>query len=312
MMDGFNLNGKIVIGIDHGYGNMKTRHFVFKSGVKAYDYMPPIAENVLEYNGKYYVIGENHKVFISNKEVDDDYYVLTLAAIAKELDMRGLSIADVIIAAGLPLNWLIAQRDAFKKYLQRNPEVDFKYLGKKYHIRICDVSIYPQGFAGIASDIKKYSGVHMLADIGNGTMNTLTIVNGKGINDKIYTDQLGVHQCVKKIINEVQAQCGKLPDETLIEEFLRVGATDLPENIMEVMKKVAEEYVVDIFNKLKEHEYDPDLVKLHIIGGGGCIIEHFGKYNPERVEIIHDICATAKGYENIYISMYERNIRKGA
>jgi len=83
-------------------------------------------------------------------------------------------------------------------------------------------------------------------------------------------------------------------------------------HIMEVMKKVAEEYVVDILNKLKEHEYDPDLVKLHIIGGGGCIIEHFGKYNPERVEIIHDICATAKGYENIYISMYERNIRKGA
>lgn len=32
-MEGFNINGKLLIGIDHGYGNMKTRHMVFKSGV---------------------------------------------------------------------------------------------------------------------------------------------------------------------------------------------------------------------------------------------------------------------------------------
>ena len=66
-MEGFNINGKILIGIDHGYGNMKTRHTVFKSGVKCYASEPAIASNVLEYDGKYYVIGESHKVFIANK-----------------------------------------------------------------------------------------------------------------------------------------------------------------------------------------------------------------------------------------------------
>ena len=66
-MEGFNINGKILLGIDHGYGNMKTRHTVFKSGVKCYTSEPAIASNVLEYNGKYYVIGESHKVFIANK-----------------------------------------------------------------------------------------------------------------------------------------------------------------------------------------------------------------------------------------------------
>ena len=61
-MEGFNINGKILIGIDHGYGNMKTRHTVFKSGVKCYASELAIASNVLEYDGKYYVIGENHKI----------------------------------------------------------------------------------------------------------------------------------------------------------------------------------------------------------------------------------------------------------
>ena len=31
------IDGKLVIGIDHGYGNMKTRNEVFKSGVKTYN-----------------------------------------------------------------------------------------------------------------------------------------------------------------------------------------------------------------------------------------------------------------------------------
>lgn len=309
-MENYNINGKILIGIDHGYGNMKTRHVVFKSGVKKYDKEPAIAGSVLEYGDKFYVIGEDHKVFIVSKDEDDDYYILTLAAVAKELEFRGMTSADVILAVGLPLHWMSEQKEDFKNYLLRNEEVDYRFCGKKYHIKICNVEVYPQGFAGIAADISNYNGVNMLADIGNGTMNTLTIVNGKGISDKMYTDQIGVHQCVKKIKNEVQAKCRKLPNDELIEEFLRYGVTDLPEDVQAVMRTVAEEYVQSIFDKLKEYEYDPDLVKLHIIGGGGCLVKNFGHYNPDRVEIIRDICATAKGYENIYMSMYERNLRR--
>ena len=35
----------------------------------------------------------------------------------------------------------------------------------------------------------------------------------------------------------------------------------------------------------------------HIVGGGGCMIKNFGQYDPNRVVIKDDICATAKGYE---------------
>ena len=220
-MEGFNINGKILIGIDHGYGNMKTRHTVFKSGVKCYSSEPPIASEVLAYDGKYYVIGENHKVFIANKNEDDDYYILTLAAIAKELAFRGINTADVILAVGLPLNWMANQKKEFMDYLMRKKEVDFRFCKESYHIRIYDVSVYPQGYASIASSLSGYKGVHMLADIGNGTMNTLVITNGRPISNKMFTDKLGVHQCVKRIYNAVQAECGKLPDESLIEDFLK-------------------------------------------------------------------------------------------
>ena len=309
-MEGFNINGKILIGIDHGYGNMKTRHTVFKSGVKCYPSEPPIASEVLAYDDKYYVIGESHKVFIANKNEDDDYYILTLAAIAKELAFRGINTADVILAVGLPLNWMANQKKDFKDYLMRKKEVDFRFCKENYHIKICDVSVYPQGYAGIVSSLSDYKGVHMLADIGNGTMNTLVITNGRPLSDKMFTDKLGVHQCVKRIYNAVQAECGKLPDESLIEDFLKKGTVDASNRILSVMQMEAEKYTGEIFDKLSEYEYDPEMVKLHIIGGGGCLIQNFGTYDPNSVEIITDICATAKGYESLYLT--QSRMRKGA
>ena len=48
---------------------------------------------------------------------------------------------------------------------------------------------------------------------------------------------------------------------------------------------------------LRKYEYDPKLMRLYIAGGGGRLIEHFGNYRADRVTIIKDICASAKGYE---------------
>ena len=38
-------------------------------------------------------------------------------------------------------------------------------------------------------------------------------------------------------------------------------------------------------------------MRLYIVGGGGCLVKHFGQYDESRVTILDDICATAKGYE---------------
>ena len=52
-----------------------------------------------------------------------------------------------------------------------------------------------------------------------------------------------------------------------------------------------------IFRRLREHEYDPELMKLYVVGGGGCLIKNFREFDAGRVVINEDICATAKGYE---------------
>ena len=51
------------------------------------------------------------------------------------------------------------------------------------------------------------------------------------------------------------------------------------------------------FHKLREREYNSELMRLYVVGGGGCMIQNFGDYDKDRVTIVRDICATAKGYE---------------
>ena len=74
-MNNYNTN-PIIIGIDHGYGNIKTAHCCFKTGVAAYDKEPTFKSNLIVYEGRYYLIGEEHKEFISDKMTDNDYYIL--------------------------------------------------------------------------------------------------------------------------------------------------------------------------------------------------------------------------------------------
>lgn len=308
------FEGSLILGIDHGYGNMKTRNTVFKSGVITSESMPTFGTDVIEYDNKFYLIGEGHKTFISNKSMDEDFYILTLAAIAKELTIRGLRNMNmnVILAVGLPITWIQSQKEEFINYLKKNEHLDFKYRDTRFVVNIKDVLLFPQGFAGVTSIMDRFTGSNILADIGNGTMNTVYINNCKPRPDKYYTDKLGVNTCVLQIRNALLAACGSVPNDELIEDYLITGKAEVSERYLAIMEREAQKYVKDVFSKLVEYEYNPELMKLYFIGGGGSIIRHFGDYDPERVEIITDICATAKGYENTAYSCLMINARRGA
>ena len=109
--------GMKIIGIDNGYGNIKTANCCFPAGLTVHGAEPVFKDDLLVYDGRYYLIGTGHKEFKADKTGDDDYYILTLAAIARELNVYGLTDATVYLAVGLPLTWVSRQREDFKAYL---------------------------------------------------------------------------------------------------------------------------------------------------------------------------------------------------
>ena len=291
------LNDICIIGVDHGYGNMKTANHIFKTGILAYDTEPLFTADMLVYEGKYYLIGEGHKEFISEKIKDEDYYLLTLVAIAKELKDAGLTEAKVVIAAGLPLTWTSGQKKAFAEYLGKNKEVSFTYKKTDYHITVEDVRIYPQGYAAIAEVASAMKGVNVIADIGNGTMNVLYMVNGRPQSGRMYTEKFGTYQCTLAIREIFMQKTNRELNDAIIDEVLCTGTAEIGPADLKIIRAAATEYVNDIFRRHREHGYDEGTMKLYITGGGGCLVKHFRRCNPDRVIFVDDIRAAAKGYE---------------
>ena len=286
-----------IIGIDHGYGNIKTAGHCFRNGIIGYDNEPLFTKDMLIYNGRYYLIGEGHKEFKAEKILDEDYYLLTLVAIAKELHDQALTEAEVVIAAGLPLTWTSYQKKDFAAYLSRNEELSFNYKKQDYHIRIKGVRIYPQGYAAIAERAGSMKGLSIVADIGNGTMNTLYLVDGRPQSGKMYTEKFGTYQCTLEIREVFMEKTSREIHDVLIDQVLRYGTAEIPEADLKIMRATAESYVLDIFRRLREHGYDENTMMLYVTGGGGCLIKNFYNVNPDRMKFIDDICAAAKGYE---------------
>ena len=54
-------NNFYIIGVDAGYGNMKTARTIYPTGLVAMDTKPFFDGDILEYNGTWYRIGEGHK-----------------------------------------------------------------------------------------------------------------------------------------------------------------------------------------------------------------------------------------------------------
>ena len=299
------------IGIDHGYGNIKTAHHIFESGIIQRERASELAGMTVEFEGKFYEIGSTHKEYQMDKVWDEDYYILTLAALAKELKGRGVCNASVILAAGLPIKWLGEQGEAFRKYLLKNKEVVFRCNDTRYHVKIEDVEVYAQGFAAVAADLSSYRGFNIVADIGNGTMNVIFIIDGKPDSSRYYTERFGVECCVIEMRSELTNKVHTVVDDCIVKKVLKDGTADIGEKYLKAIAECASDYTDKIMRKLREYGYNEELAKLHFLGGGAMLMKHFAKLDQSKVRFIEDIHANAKGYEYLSNQRLLRSIRRG-
>ena len=258
---------------------------------------PIVSKNFVKYKDKFYVIGESHLVYQGNKTDSEDFHILTLAALAEELKFRGLHDANVTLAVGLPLAWMKSQGADFKRYLMKEQELYFEFRRERYHVHLCGVEIFPQGFAAIVN-LGTMPGMNMLADIGNGTMNVMQIVDNKPLEKSLVTDKFGVGICMKEIQKELSKENGEDIPEMLIEPLLRNGIQGRTDSAAIKVERIAKQYAGNIRKRLVDYGYKEGLVHLYVIGGGGCLLRNYSDIASKgNVTFIDDICANAKGYE---------------
>ena len=289
----------MVIGIDHGYYAIKTKQVCFPTGIIRYEYEPYTMQNVLQYQGEYYVCGTGRQTLVK-----DNYYLLTLAALAQEIRKRkGERTAKVVLAAGLPLTGFGREKQKFKEYLFQKQLIRFLYEGERYEIQIEDVKLFPQGYSALAlyPEYLKDEPSVLLVDIGGWTVDLMRLDNAVPNAATCRSLELGVIRCMDEIREQVRRNTGLSVTETQIERVLRGKPSSMPAEVVSLIERQGRLYIEKILSAITEAGFDLRAVPSIFMGGGAAIFQHRVSTQDRLCRPIYltDIHANAAGYERI-------------
>ena len=297
------MSDLIIIGVDHGYAAMKTAHFSFPTGLVEYEHEPYTQKDVLEYGGKYYVVGSARQPLQRDKTRTEDYYLLTLAAIAKELDYRGMErTAEVLLAAGLPLTSFGRDKKSFRSYLYRDGSaIPFRYEGQDYTVTIQEVSLFPQGYAAVLTQTELLDEPSVIvADIGGWTVDIMRLDNRIPNAASCRSLELGMIRCLDEIAEQVRRSLNLSLTGAQIENVLRGSPDSMDDRVKAIIQREAGSYARRILSAIAEAGLDCRAMPVVFLGGGAGLMK---RYLPQggvlRPVILDDDKLNAQAYERL-------------
>ena len=306
----------MIISVDHGNKSIKTPNALFTSGLISSEGLQGFKTDYICWNGHYYTLTEQRISYLRDKTEDERFYVLTLFAIAKELERRKaaetLDPIDITLLIGLPPAHYEQLHSRFELYfLRRREAIDFEYNGKYYSIRISKVLSYPQAFAAAVtqySTLKTYS-VAYIIDIGGFTIDVLKLRNGRPDLAVVESFEKGVITLYNSITSKCNALYARILEDCDIDEVIRNQPTVLPGEVQQLIRSMTGEFLSEFYNFLRERGIDVTTSKCVFAGGGSLLLRGMiERGNKVAFPIfIEDIHANARGYELLYQSEVASN-----
>ncbi|MCM1508536.1 MAG: ParM/StbA family protein [Ruminococcus flavefaciens] len=293
----------MLISIDHGNYAIKTVHHSFVSGLSEHTVKPPITDEVLEYEGKYWTLSGRRLNYMRDKTQDERYFILSLFAIAKELENTGYyqPVEKIQLAVGLPPEHYGVLRDKFSGYFQRNSIIKFVYKDKPYSIVIDRVMVFPQAYAAVvpqSSLIVNTLRVFVI-DIGGYTTDVLLLKNGKPDLQFCRSLETGIITMNNEIIRKVGAVHDMRIEDEHISAVLQGRETILPKDVKNTICGATKMHAQDILNQLRELQVDLRSNPAIFIGGGSILLKPFleSSHLVAKADFVESPNANALGYE---------------
>ena len=301
----------MIISVDHGNKSIKTPHAIFTSGLVMSDGLQGFKTDYIGWNGKYYSLTERRISYLRDKTEDDRFFILTLFAIAKELEYRDVSETldpiEITLLVGLPPAHYEQLHSRFEQYfLRRREAIDFEYNGKYYSVRINKVLSYPQAFAAAVTQYStlKVHSVAYIIDIGGFTIDVLKLRFGRPDLEVVESFEKGVITLYNSIASKCNSQYARILEECEIDEVIRNQPTVLPGEVQQLISIMTSDFLAEFYNFLRERGIDVSTSKCVFAGGGSLLLRGMiERGNKVAFPIfIEDIHANAIGYEVLYQS----------
>ena len=293
----------MLIAIDHGNYAIKTPNYSFVSGLSEHSTKPPLADEVLEYGGKYWTLSGRRLSYMRDKTSDDRYFILSLFAIAKELTAAGANTAfeQIDLAVGLPPEHFGMLKDKFAQYFRRIGTINFVYNDRPMSIVIRNVFVYPQAYAAVvpqSGQLLKSLRV-FIVDIGGYTTDVLLFAEGKPDMQFCRSLETGVITMNNDIVRKVGALHDMRIEDEHISAVLQGKDTILPEDVKTAIRDAAAAHAKDILDKLRELQVDLRSNPAIFTGGGSILFREYLTHSPliQQASFVESTNANAIGYQ---------------
>lgn len=292
-------DNKYIIGMDHGNHMIKTANHIMQNGVKQLGAKPTFTANTLNYGRAYYKVGEGRINVKDSKMADDDYYILTLAMLAKEAKTRNIPQGShIVLAVGMPLKQFSSERNAFIRYLKRDGlPVSFKYEDTAYKFYIDKVVAFPQCYAAVVSKLPAMKEC-LIVDIGSWTIDIMEVQNGVPVESRCETFSESLISVIQDIRSESSELLKKEIPENRIIAYMRGDAENIPKQHQKLMDTALERFAARVEGILRENGHDTRFTDMVYVGGGAVVMRKYGRPGS-NITYIADVKANAIGYEYI-------------
>ena len=302
-----------IIGVDTGNKSIKTINCHFAAGLKSFNNKPPLMNEWLLFNNKYYIPTNQRVTYLEDKTQTDEYFILTLFAISKEVKARNLEISkfeDVILSVGLPPSHIGRLGDEFIKYFKKG-FVNYEYNGEKFSINLKNILLFPQAYSAIVPDFERYREIKKayIIDIGGYTTDVILLNNGQP--DLTFCESLdfGMIHLFNIIKRKIKLEYGNIPDEMQIDNTLETGE-EIYGNMSKIIEEEAEIYIDELFRTLVEMGIDLKISDSIFMGGGSLRLKRFIDKSSliGKKYFIKNINANAVGYELLAKKIYKQGV----
>lgn len=293
----------MLISIDHGNYAIKTVNHTFVSGLVEHTVKPPMTEDIMEYKGSYWTLSGKRLNYMKDKTQDERFFILSLFAIAKELESSGLysPIENIDLAVGLPPEHYGVLKGKFADYFRRTETIKFTYKDKPYNVIINNVMVFPQAYAAVVphSSLVMNELRVFIVDIGGYTTDVLLLRNGKPDLQFCRSFETGIITMNSEIVRKVGTLYDMRIEDEHISAVLGGKETILPSKVKETITKATGLHAKDILDNLREHQVDLRSNPVIFIGGGSRLLRSFLENSPmvAKAHFIDSPNANAVGYK---------------
>ena len=337
----------MMIAVDTGNRCIKVPGIApFTAGLYCNGTIPPVSSvDTIYYNGKFYTLSEERCEYQRDKTVNQNYFILTLFAMAKYIlakkPGRDYYDQDVILAMGLPPAHCTQELKAkYKKYFSNDGKpIEFTYNDVPFCIRIaypadpenhpealkdphtCGVFVYTQGHAAAmlrGNEIVQYPESFVI-DIGGYTTDIIKLNRDitpsgsyrmKADPAQCESLNMGIIHLYNIIKRRVSETVGDGLSEVIIDAIMQGTYKCDDEETVQIIRDESSRYAKRIIATMADKGINLRFAHPVFVGGGASILRNElidACPNGKAATFIPQLTANAEGYERLMQAMLSRN-----